>query len=39
LTIRKRLKFSYQHSNMISYKMKGGKLGLFEDGYPSNVDC
>lgn len=37
LAIRKRLRYSYQHANMISYKLKGGKYGLYEDGIPVNI--
>jgi hypothetical protein len=39
LTIRKRLRYSYQQTNIISYKMKGGKFGLYIDGSPTNIEC
>lgn len=39
LAIRKRLRYSYQHPNMISYKIKGGKYGLYEDGVPVSLEC
>jgi hypothetical protein len=39
LTIRKRLRYSYQQPNMISYKVRGGKYGLYVDGEPVSHEC
>jgi hypothetical protein len=39
LTIRKRFRYSIHQENLISYKLKGGKYALHEDGDPAKIDC